>query len=543
MVSPHRLDEEAGESGITRLPAFGGRHRAYGIMAVATITVVGFLLAAGTLPPILGRSGPLFSGAILIENTNEKSAQGSRYGYTLWQQVPRFESLTVPGEAGQMVYDSSNQDLYVLTGNCGLAVIDTQTNTLRDNITLCSASGSGNGSPPVRSIGMILDPSNDQLFVEFLDRANLTVVNLETDTVSGALPIRSGVLEGAFVPATNSLYLLETYDSGSAINRVNATTGVLTGLGPSLSNLSGMYFVPAIGELITLETLWRGMWQTIVSFVDPASLRITGNVTVDTAAGSVGYQTEMAFDPATGRLFITQGSNNIAVVDVGQRRSLGNVSLGDFRQWAPFHGGTTLDSANGEVYDADQNYGLVIANGTTDSISGYVPLFSLFPVCGSQGGCPFTPSLSDYLAYAPSNGDLYVTLYNSDQIDVIPPGVVTFNEVGLPFGTNWSVTLGGLTEHSQTNYTTFTEPNGTYAFSIAEVNGQTSLDGSGSVYIHGLAIWVNVTFAPPHSSSIFWEELATLLGVSVVLALAVVVLAHRKHAGRKKTGEKLGEYL
>ena len=67
---------------------------------------------------------------------------------------------------------------------------------------------------------------------------------------------------------------------------------------------------------------------------------------------------------------------------------------------------------------------------------------------------------------------------------------VTFTESGLPSGTIWSVTLSGLARTSTTGSVTFTEPNGTYTYGIADVPGwhQTTLPYSGSVTVNGAAV-------------------------------------------------------
>jgi len=66
----------------------------------------------------------------------------------------------------------------------------------------------------------------------------------------------------------------------------------------------------------------------------------------------------------------------------------------------------------------------------------------------------------------------------------------TYTESGLPSGTSWSVTLGGSTVSSTPSTITFTEPNGTYTYTIGDVPGwhQTTLPYTGSVTISGAAV-------------------------------------------------------
>jgi len=71
---------------------------------------------------------------------------------------------------------------------------------------------------------------------------------------------------------------------------------------------------------------------------------------------------------------------------------------------------------------------------------------------------------------------------------------VTFTESGLPSGTQWSVTLNGTTKSSTTNTISFTEPNGTYSFSISSINGYSVSPSSGSITVNGASVNQAITF-------------------------------------------------
>ena len=73
---------------------------------------------------------------------------------------------------------------------------------------------------------------------------------------------------------------------------------------------------------------------------------------------------------------------------------------------------------------------------------------------------------------------------------------VTFTESGLPTGTSWSVTLGGLLQNSATSAITFQEPNGTHSFTVGSVAGYTARPSSGSVTVSAAAVSEAITFAP-----------------------------------------------
>lgn len=72
---------------------------------------------------------------------------------------------------------------------------------------------------------------------------------------------------------------------------------------------------------------------------------------------------------------------------------------------------------------------------------------------------------------------------------------VQFWENGLPVGTPWSVTLGASSSAGSTTVLTFTEPNGTYDFTVPNEAGYAPSPASGSVGVGGANRIVNVTYA------------------------------------------------
>jgi magnesium-transporting ATPase (P-type) len=56
------------------------------------------------------------------------------------------------------------------------------------------------------------------------------------------------------------------------------------------------------------------------------------------------------------------------------------------------------------------------------------------------------------------------------------------------------VTLNGTTETSTTSIISFTEPNGTYSFSIASINGYSVSPSSGRITVNGSNVNVGITF-------------------------------------------------
>jgi hypothetical protein len=83
--------------------------------------------------------------------------------------------------------------------------------------------------------------------------------------------------------------------------------------------------------------------------------------------------------------------------------------------------------------------------------------------------------------------------------------LVTFSEVGLAGGTNWSVTFDGMSTNTTAPKIAYAVPNGTYPYLLANVSGYEILSaGSGSLSVDGANVSVVVSFAALHS--VFLEE-------------------------------------
>jgi hypothetical protein len=123
----------------------------------------------------------------------------------------------------------------------------------------------------------------------------------------------------------------------------------------------------------------------------------------------------------------------------------------------------------------------------------------------------------------------------------VPPATfqLQFTETGLPAGTNWSVTIGVTTHYSDGGATvTFTEPNGTYSYTIGSVEGFTAAPTASSVSLTGANQSVPVTFtgtgptptpsnaSSPGLSTLEWAIIGIVV-VAVVIAAAVVLMRRR----------------
>ncbi|MGP8159398.1 MAG: hypothetical protein ACLPWO_07340 [Thermoplasmata archaeon] len=125
--------------------------------------------------------------------------------------------------------------------------------------------------------------------------------------------------------------------------------------------------------------------------------------------------------------------------------------------------------------------------------------------------------------------------YNVRYVPRVYP--VTFTETGLPLGTNWTVTLNDTSNASTTYNITFTEPNGTYPFSVGSVAGYVASESSGMVLVNGSRTNDTVPFTSSAASSgssfpLSWAKDAYVVYgvIAVGVAVAAVLLLRRRRA-------------
>jgi multidrug transporter EmrE-like cation transporter len=113
---------------------------------------------------------------------------------------------------------------------------------------------------------------------------------------------------------------------------------------------------------------------------------------------------------------------------------------------------------------------------------------------------------------------------------------VTFTETGLPSGTNWIVTLAGVSQASTTTTITFKESNGTYSWNLSAVAGYMASLSTGSIAVNGAAVQRSIAFTVPtflglpEAEGVGYALLGGISAVIVVCAVVVVLLRRRKKA-------------
>ncbi len=243
------------------------------------------------------------------------------------------------------------------------------------------------------------------------------------------------------VTATN--YGAAFFDYGSAGIQVSNINGT-----------SGQYAV-------VLNDTYNGYFNGIGAYLDFVGLLLT-----DDAYGNY----------VTGSSFVDDTSYGVAVLSGGDNTFTMNNFIGNngaTGTYSPAH----IQAYSSEGDDADYFY--VCTNEyCTTGVGNY---WADWHTYGANG----------YLA------PYVVSGFSEDLFPIGPQETFTVNFVatGLPMGTTWSVTLGGVTQSATTAAISFPETMGTYTYGVGSLSGWASTPSSGSVTVTGATYNVSVAFS------------------------------------------------
>ena len=134
--------------------------------------------------------------------------------------------------------------------------------------------------------------------------------------------------------------------------------------------------------------------------------------------------------------------------------------------------------------------GSAILGSTSSSINFIRPNGSYTYIIVPVKGYSASPSSGNFnIKGAKVKVAIAFTANNSTNYTVI------FTETGLPAGSSWNVDLNGTKQSSSDVNITFTEPNGTYPFSVADVSTYSPSPESGYVTVNGSDQVVPIDFA------------------------------------------------
>ncbi|MGC8497134.1 MAG: YncE family protein [Thermoplasmata archaeon] len=212
---------------------------------------------------------------------------------------------------------------------------------------------------------------------------------------------------------------------------------------------------------VTLNNTTNSSTSNVINFIEP-------NGTYSFVIGTVpGYRTANK----TGQIFVNGGNAVRNIVWSVNTYSISFVESGlrAGTLWSVTLNGALSSSKSTNISFSEPNGSY---SYTIDNINGYIA--NNYSGTITVNGANITVSVSWF--------PILYTIY--------------FNETGLPAGTPWSVTLNGTVKTSTTSTIMFSEPNGSYIFSIESISGYTISPQFNTINVDGASVHESITFSP-----------------------------------------------
>lgn len=203
--------------------------------------------------------------------------------------------------------------------------------------------------------------------------------------------------------------------------------------------------------------------------------------------------------------------------------------------WSNNSGTWTLSISNGSgqqgiafyqnISQALKKYNVTFRESGLPAGEWYVNLTNGQSFSSSSGNVTFyepNGSYSYYISsankqYRPSNYEGSFNVSGTNQSITITFSTVTFNvtflESGLTSGVRWSVTLNRSSKNSTSDSITFSEPNGSYVYSVTNISGYSSSNVSGTISVNGKSVSISTIFTSTRHFNVTVKETGLPSGV------------------------------
>jgi YVTN family beta-propeller protein len=416
-------------------------------------------------------------------------------------------SIAVGARPYSIAYDSNYNEMFV--GNLGssnLSVISDAKDMVTANISMNLGTS---GAP----MGLTYDNRTGEIFVADSGANNVSVINDTSNKLARTIPVGAYPTALAYDWAKREIYVANAYDHNVSV--INDTSDkVVVNIQANYGDPAGLAYDPAQGEIFVS---YDNSGANTVSVINDSSNTVIGTVTV-------GSRPEgMSFDNRTQEVFVANAqSNNTSIIDTLTGKVVAGVS-GGVNPVA-----IAYDDGLGEVFIANSgsNNVSVVSDGSKGSFH-LVRFVETGLAVGTQwsanldgigrssnqtsinftvpnGSYPYVIGLVTGYRSSPSAGTILVA--GADQnlavtFTVQPAYLVTFSEAGLPSSATWWVNItGGTSTFSRVLTLSFTEPNGTYGYTVAS-SGYVANPSNGSLAISGMGRSVAVTFVATYAVS------------------------------------------
>jgi YVTN family beta-propeller protein len=383
------------------------------------------------------------------------------------------------------------------------------------------------------------DPSNGDVYIADYGSSTLTVISGQNNSVVATIRTGSGPEALAVDPVNGYVYVANVNSENLTV--VNGSTNRIT----ATIDIGGNDFPWELAVDNKSGNVYVGIGQTGVTVVSGKTNRILTNISVGPAYSTGTWSggdppLGMAYDPATDDIYVVAFYfNDLTVISGGNNSVIAVDPVGSSPEWA------SVGASGQYVYVSNQGSANVsVVNSSTNAVVGTIPVGSgpgpvldypargdLFVANSASANITLVNSSSrrvvasipvgagaDSFAVGPTSGDVWVANGGQGTMSILAASsyAVDFNETGLPGGSQWAVTLEGLTLTSNQTSVRFGAPNGTaYSFSIPGLSGYTWSPTDGELNVSGMNVTINVTFrATPDRYLLSLSEVGLPVGES-----------------------------
>ena len=352
------------------------------------------------------------------------------------------------GLVDQLVLDPAENVVFATYDSNFITGYNGSTGKLIGNITVCSSGACAAGAAFVRE--------SDELYLSSASNDSIEIVNVSMEAVVAWLHVPGGAYGLASDSADRRVFAADPASGEiSIINTLNLSVigNVSVGKG---SQPETVYWDDSSAHLFVVS---RGNSSLTI-------MNLSGNILQ--AMPLPGSPSEGLLVPVGNRFDVADtSSDSISVFGSGFKLSVSESGLPSGRDWRLDLGGT-------EILSLTSGFSLLLPNGTYSY--SIAPVGQYFPT--------------------PSHGVIIIN--GSPALLVIHFGglqfPIAFNETGLPTGTEWWVNLSsGSSFDNDTPTISFAEPNGTYDYTISNVNRTYQAPG-GFFKVNGMPVSVTVPF-------------------------------------------------
>ncbi|MCI4326132.1 MAG: YncE family protein [Thermoplasmata archaeon] len=385
-------------------------------------------------------------------------------------------SIAVGGLPHGVAYDWASNDIYVAnTGSQNVSVISGATLKVVATVPV--------GTSPV---GVAADPTDRHVFVANYGSSNVSVILDSSNAAVASVPTGNGSYGVAWDNASDEVFVT---NEGS--NNVSVMDGASDAVVAAIP-VPGTYGITLQGltyDAATQQVWVGGGW----------SFAVVLNATSHTVVGYAGTDPSgAAYDPTSHAVCLTNTANDTfecltarsPVVTSATYVTLHEQGLPTGTPWTA---GLNQSGTN-----------VTWSTSTTDNVT-----------FGADRDFSFGPF--KYAIVAPSGyftnstvGQTYLALHLDVVNIVFRPTAgaypVGFTETGLPGGTTWSLSAGGVPYQTDTATVVAWLTNGTQNFTVSPAGAFDPSPSSGSVTVNGSAQNVSIAFTNPNLFSITFGE-------------------------------------